>query len=181
MTTPVNNPIAPNEPAAPRPGQGEVNLENAHIEHVHGDHVHLTESTVNQVDADQVDLLESHAHLVDTHTFTASDSLVSQAHSETMTLSNSSVGVAYAQEATLGGNVGALFTQVATLNESRAAFLVAREVHGDHIQSTILLAGRVNAPVETTIDVRSALIIGAAAGVIMGAVLGIFRLLIQRK
>ena len=181
MTTPANNPSAPNEPAAPRPGQGEVNLDNANIELVQGDHVHISQSAVNHVDADQVDLLDSHAHLVDTHSFTASDSLVSQAHAETMTLSNSSVGVAYAQEATLGGNVGALFSQTATLNESRAALLVAREVHGDRIQSAILLAGRVNAPVETTIDVRSALVIGAAAGVVMGAVLGIFGLLIRRK
>ena len=181
MTTPANNPSSPNEPAALRPDQGEVNLENAHVELVHGDHVHVTQSAVNQVDADQVDLLDSHAHLVDTHSFTASDSLVSQAHAETMTLSNSSVGVAYAQEATISGNVGALFSDAATLNESHAGLLVAREVHGDRIQSAILLAGQVNAPVETTIDVRSALIIGVAAGAVIGAVLGLFRLLIRRK
>ena len=181
MTTPTNNPTSPKELAEQRPGQGEVTLDNANIELIQGTQVHVSQSVVNQVDADQVDLLDSHAHLVDTHTFSASDSLVSRAHSETMTLSNSNAGVVYTQEATIDGNVGALFSQVATLNESRAGLLVAREIHGDKIQSGFFLAGRVNAPVETTIDVRSAVIFGATAGIVMGAVFGFLGLLIRRK
>lgn len=136
---------------------------------------------VNQVDAEQVELLDSHAHLVDTHSFTASELMVNQAHSETMTLSNSNVGVAHAQEITASGNVGALFSDIVTLNESRASLLVAREVHGDRIHTAILLAGRVNAPVETTIDVRSALVIGIAAGTVFGVVIGLIQLLVRRK
>jgi hypothetical protein len=181
MTTPTNNPSAPNDLATTSPTQGEVNLDNANIELIHGNQVHVTESAVNQIDADQVDMLDSHANMVDTHSFSARDSFINQAHSETMTLSDSNVGVAYTQEATLGGNIGALFTQAATLNESRAGLLVAREIHGDRIQSGFFLAGRVDAPVETVIDVRSALIIGATTGVVMGAVLGFIGLLVRRK
>jgi len=59
--------------------------------------------------------------------------------------------------------------------------VVAREVHGEALRTVVLLAGRVDGPVETMVDTPRALLAGLAAGIGTGLVLVLFRLLLGRR
>jgi hypothetical protein len=58
--------------------------------------------------------------------------------------------------------------------------MVARQVQGA-AHSTILIAGRVEGPVETALDTPRSILAGLAAGIAVGLVLLVGRLLTQRR
>ena len=59
--------------------------------------------------------------------------------------------------------------------------VVARQVQGNPIHTTVLLAGKVEGAVETTIDTPRAALAGLIAGITVGLVLFVFRLLSRNK
>ena len=76
---------------------------------------------------------------------------------------------------------GVIYAQTAELHDSRTSILVAQQVHADTIRTTVLLAGRVEGPVETMVDTPRALLAGLSAGVAVGLVLFVMRLITGRK
>ena len=181
MATPDKDPEPMNEPVMPAPTPGEVNLDNANIDSVHGEKINISDSSVHHVDAEQVNMNESSAQVVESNSISANESMIGQAHAETLSLTGGNVGLVYTRDAVVSGNAGAVIAQTTTLNECRTGFLVAREVHGGRIHSAVMLAGRVDGPIETVVDARKALIIGAVAGIVMGVIVGFFKLFIQRN
>jgi len=64
--------------------------------------------------------------------------------------------------------------------DSSAALLVARQVTGGPIRTGILLAGKVEGPVETRVDTPRALLAGGVAGLVTGLVLLVAQLFRKR-
>jgi hypothetical protein len=71
--------------------------------------------------------------------------------------------------------------QAVALEESRAGLVVSRQVHGGRLSTVVLIAGKVNAPVETIVDSRSIALFGIAMGITFGLVTAIFKLLRPRR
>jgi len=61
--------------------------------------------------------------------------------------------------------------------ESQAGAIIAREVHGGFVQTTILLASKVDGPVESVLDTPRAMLAGLTAGVAIGLVMFVGKLL----
>ncbi|MBE3115714.1 hypothetical protein IMZ68_00775, partial [Candidatus Bathyarchaeota archaeon] len=97
-----------------------------------------------------------------------------QANSVDLT-SSSAVSVR-SQEATINGSAGLLVSQVATINDSRSGVIISRDVHGTKINTVVLLAGKVNGPVETIVDRQSLFKMALIAGAAYAVVSSLFRL-----
>ena len=180
MTTPEQKPGPSDESLGSAPRQQEVYLENANIDSIHGDTVHVHQSSVNHIVTEEIDLESSHVQFVDAQSFNAEKSSIGNVHAELISLSDSDAGVVYADQVNAGGNLGAVFANAVAMNQSHSGVIVAREMHGDRIQSVILIAGKVNGPVETKLDMRNALILGATAGAFFGLVISLLRLMTRK-
>jgi hypothetical protein len=66
------------------------------------------------------------------------------------------------------------------VENATAGVLVAREVHGTTLRTAVLLAGKVDGKVETLLDTVGAIGAGLAAGVGIGLILSIARVLRKR-
>ena len=78
-------------------------------------------------------------------------------------------------------SVGVMYTDTAELTETQAGLIVARQVHGTPIKTTVLLAGEVEGPVETYFDTPRALLAGLTADATVGLVLFIGNLVSRWK
>jgi len=74
-----------------------------------------------------------------------------------------------------------LYTQTAHLNEAQAGLVVARQVEAGNLRTAVLLASRVEGNVETLVDTQRAMLAGLTAGIAMGLVLFLVRLLTSRR
>jgi hypothetical protein len=166
--------------AGSTPPQQEVYLENANIDSIHGYTVHVFQSTVNHIVTEEINLESSSAEFVDSHAFNAQNSNIGKAHAEVLTLEHGDAGVVYSDQLNASGNLGAVFANAVAMNQSQSGVIVTREMQGDHIQSVLLIAGKVIGPVETKLDLRNALLLGAVAGVCIGVVISLLRLLKRR-
>jgi hypothetical protein len=97
-----------------------------------------------------------------------------------VTMNGVGAGAVRAQEAVLTGQVGAMLADEASLIESRAGILAANSVTADRVRTVVLLAKRVEGPVETALDTRQVLIASLATGFVAGAVILIGQLLFGR-
>ncbi len=158
------------EPAGDNPEleqeNSQLNLEEVNQDCVQADLVHLNECGVGRVDATEARI---------------SDSGAAQIFAENASVRDSAVGLLQAQSVYLdGGGAAIVAAQSTTLNNSRNGFVISREVHGNQINSVVLLATRVDGPVETLVDQRGLILIGVVAGAMIGAVFSLFRLLKRR-
>lgn len=108
---------------------------------------------------------------------TADNSFVGIIHSQAVELNNCIIGIASSHQPNLQGAIGVSIGQESILTDSRAGVVVAREVKSNHIQSVLLIAGKVEGPVEVLVDYRSIAIFGAVVGAILGVFFSLFRLL----
>jgi len=162
-----------------------------------GEAVTLTESKTNTIKADQVAMAESMASEISANDVDMTQSLAMRIQSEYVELSNSGVGLLQANTV-VATNAQVLVAQTNQLNaenaslgvvsagtaeivNGRTGLLMARELHGEAIQSTVLLAGRVDGNVETVLDTPRAMLVGLTAGIAIGLVLLLGNLLLKRK
>lgn len=158
-----------------------VNVSNASVAKIQSQLVSLDQSNVDEITADDVKMKNSAARNIYAQQATIEESAVAIAQVGTLNATETMIVGASTQEAVVNGTIGALISQAATLNDSRSALVISRTIHGSRIQTGVLLAGRVEAPVETMIDTRQAAIFGVAAGVAVGLVLGLFRMFSVRR
>jgi hypothetical protein len=144
----------------------QVNLEEVNQDCVQADSVRLSQCGVGRVEASEARI---------------SDSGAGQVFADSVALRDSAVGLVQAQSVYLdGGGAAIVSAQTTTLNNTRNGFVISREVHGTQVNSVVLLATKVDGPVETLIDQRGLVLIGVVAGAVIGAVFGLFRLLKRR-
>ena len=154
-----------------------VKKTRAAIESVNAEVVQLNQSNVKSILADSVSIQEGGTLQVNAQTFTATNCGMGIVHASSVNIINGGAGIVSAEEAEITGNVGVMIGQSVQLNNHTTSLVLAREVHGNHIQSILFLAGRSDAPVETIVDQRSVALFGLSLGIALGLVLSIFRLL----
>ena len=144
----------------------QVNLEEVNQDCVQADSVRLSQCGVGRVEASEARI---------------SDSGAGQVFADSVAMRDSAVGLVQAQSVYLdGGGAAIVSAQTTTLNNTRNGFLIAREVHGTQVNAVVLLATRVDGPVETLVDQRGLVLIGIVAGAVLGTVFSLFRLLKRR-
>ena len=145
----------------------EVNANSVHMsqsaaQRVYATEVNLKQGGANQVEADRVTIEQAGALLVDTDQVDANQSGIGFLRADEASFQESSVGV--------------LVTGTADLKNSNNGVVIARQVNGDSIKTTFLMAGVVEGPVETVLDTQQAMIFGAASGLAVGLMLLISKL-----
>jgi hypothetical protein len=96
-------------------------------------------------------------------------------------MQNSAVLVARSGETVIQQSaVGMLYADQAIMDNVNARIIIARQVNGGPIRPVVLLAGRVEGPVEPALDTPRALLAGLTAGVAFGLVMWLGRLLRRR-
>lgn len=142
---------------------------------IQADIVSLKQATVENVSAADVTVNDSLVRQVNSQQVTVNDSLVALVQANQFAAAESFVGAANAGSAALNGVAGAVTAEKADVINSRVGVLVAREIHGQYLQSTVLIAGKVNGSVNTLIDTRTAALFGIIMGVSMGIVMSLWR------
>jgi hypothetical protein len=162
-----------------------------------GEAVTLADSKVNNINANQVVLRESMASDVSASDVDMAQSLAMRIQSEYVEMSNSGVGLLQANTV-VGTNTQVLMVQANELNaenaslgivtagtaeivNGRVGLLMTRELHGEAIQSTILLSGKVEGDVQTVLDTPRAMLVGLTAGIAIGLVFLVGGLLLKRE
>jgi hypothetical protein len=155
---------AENSPEAE--GTAYYSLENAYQDCVQADSIKLSQCGVGRIDASEARV---------------SDSGVSQVYAENAALRDSMVGFVQANSVELtGGGAGMIVSQAASVANSRNGVVISQEVHGNQVIAVLLLANKVEGPVETLIDQRGLALIGIVAGAVIGMVFSLFRLFRRR-
>ena len=94
-------------------------------------------------------------------------------------MQNSGAGALRADSVHLEGYVGAVIADSASLGNTYAGLVVAKEVKGERIESIVLLARHVEGNVKTIVDARTAVLAGALGGLFAGMIFllgqGLFR------
>ncbi len=154
-----------------------VNLANTSMNCVEAKTVKLSQCSVNRIDSENVDFSNGGIQTVNAQNLFFKNGGILTAHANELNLTDGGIGIASSHEINLTGNAGILVGQAATVNEGPIGLLVSREVKGTKIKAVILLAGETHAPVETIVDQRSVALFGLAAGIAMGLVFSLFRLI----
>ncbi len=142
----------------------------------------LEQTEDNQILADIVNVNETGVGKVLAHEANLQESGVLSLKAQTANLENSVTAVFLADHAIINDSQSGLVVGDAIeLNNSRAGVIVAREASGGPYHTTILLAGRVDGLVETQVDTPRAILIGITAGLGLGLIYLIQRLIFGRK
>ena len=159
--------------------------------------VRLTESKANTINADQVTMAESMASEINAREVDMAQSLAMRIQSDTVELNNSGVGLLQANTVA-ATNAQVMVAQINQLNAENVSLgvvsagtaeivnghtgvLMTRELHGEAIRSTVLLAGKVDGNVETVLDTPRAMLVGLTAGIAIGLVFLVSNVLLRRK
>lgn len=146
----------------PEPPVEVTRLQQARTEQVNAVTVQMEDSLAGQVTAEEVSVSESLIGLVQTRDLEAQNSLLA---------------VSSATSAVVHGVVGVSIGQETTLADTRAGVIVTNQLTSNHIQSVVVIANHINGPVEVFADRRSIALFGILAGLALGIVFSVFRLL----
>ena len=157
-----------------------VNISHADVEAVTAEMVRMHQSTVQTVTSDDVEMNIAAAAGVNSQSLSAQQSLIGGVNAETVQVTNSFVGGVRGTNVDVEGIVGGVAGGSVSLQNARVGFTAAKEVRGERIESLVLLAGRVEGEVHTTVDARGAIIAGLVGGLFAGLVLLVGRILFRR-
>jgi hypothetical protein len=154
-----------------------VSLENVAVEFVKGDLVKAKSAAIGELSATTVELSQTGAQRIDSQTVTVHQGGAGMITADTVDIAQGGVGVVRARDASVAGSVGVVAADTADLNGAQAGIVVANNVQGDSMRSFVLLASQVDGNVETVLDTPRAILSGLVAGVAMGLVFLVGRLL----
>ncbi len=96
-------------------------------------------------------------------------------------MQNSGAAAIRAQAVQLNGYAGVVVAEKAELGNTYAGVVVGQEVHGQRIESLVLLARHVDGEVKTVLDTRGAILMGLVGGLFAGLMFLLTRALFGRK
>ncbi len=162
------------------PGESAV-LEGEAVEGLTAETVSMTQSNAGTIEAADVQMRQSFAQAI---------------HAERVEMRQSGAQAVKANEVAMHqSGVLAMHAEKASLEESRALFIasdqvtggkfgsavmVGQEVKAEQVRAGLLLARRVDGPVEAWLDQRGALTLGIALGMVFG-LLSLVRALLVRR
>lgn len=144
-----------------------INLRGGVVETVEADMVRISQGGANRIVAKAVELDQG-------------GSVSLQGDSVSMLRSGAAVvrGDYVAME---GSTSGLLVAEESTLRSSRSGVIITERADLNNSSSVLLLAREVNGPIETVLDTEGALLAGLTAGIAVGLVLFVSRLLTRRR
>jgi hypothetical protein len=170
----------------PETTQGSEHLESANfaqtsIKKIDAELVRMSQSSAGHIQAEEVDVRQGGIVKVDAGSLSVHQGGVILARTKNLNMENSSLVAGRAGEASFDSSqVGALYSPSVEMKYSKTNLMVAQRVSGGPIRSLILLAGKVDGPVNTYLDTPRTLLAGIAAGASLGMVLLLGRLLSRR-
>ncbi len=172
----------PTEAQSTESVQGEIiSLVNSRIQSVEGASVRLNQCGVIDIRAENAEIHDSGTRHVVGQQISVSDSLMLFAQAGSAEVTDSAIGLVNTQELTANSPVVLAVGQNIQVNQTRAGILAAGEIHGEKIESIIVLARQVNGSIETKIGPRGLALIGVTAGVTLGLVVSLVNILRSRR
>lgn len=168
---------------SPRAERAEtVNLSQTSLEKVEADLVRMSQSGAGQIQAGEVEIRQGGAGQIRADQVSANQALIGMVEAGTVNLSHSPLAMAKCWEIHVKESpIVASFSENARLEDVQANLIVARRIEGGPVRSIVLLAGKVDGPVETVLDTPRAMLAGLMAGVGAGMVIFVAKLLTRRK
>ena len=158
-----------------------VNLSNVVVDSVQAELVRASSSQIKQLSAQEVDLRDSVSVVVTADTLNARKAGIGYGEAGKLTLLESNVFAAKTESLDLKGRAGVVITKSSRIENGYAGVLVSREVQGENIRTSVLISRNVNGNVETLLDTRSTLLVGMAAGAVLGSMLMLGQFLFRRR
>jgi hypothetical protein len=158
-----------------------INLSETSVQKVDAELVRMNRSAAEHIQAEEVEVRQGGVMRVDAGSMTVQQGGVSLANAKNLAMENSFLLAGRAEEARFDSSqVGVLYAGSVDMKYSKNNLMVAQRVSGGPIRSLVLLAGRVDGPVHTYLDTPRSLLAGVAAGVGVGIVLLLGRLMTRR-
>jgi hypothetical protein len=157
-----------------------VNLSQANVDSVHAELVRMHQAYAGTVAADDVELSTSAAGGVNAQSVNVHDSLVGGVNAEEAHVWDSVIGGVNGSLVNAQGTIAMVAGQSVTVEGARVGVTAANEVRGGRVDTVVLLAGRVEGEVHTTMDTRGAIIAGLVAGLFTGLIVLVGRIAFRR-
>lgn len=182
VENPSGSPDLSEEFTAPEIVAEAVNLSQASVEKISAELARLNNSAAAQINAREIDVHQSAIYQAQADILNLQNSPSVTLEAMSLNATNGVIGMARAKDISLDHGVALLaYGETVQVTGSSSGVLLAREIHGGPIRAGVLLAGKVDAPVEAALDTPRALLAGLAAGIGIGLTLTVFRLLGRRK
>ncbi len=158
-----------------------VNLSQVSAEIVQAGLVRASQTAIQQLSAEEVDLQTSVVGAIQTGEIHAHDSIIGGTTSHKASLDNSLVGGIRTDSISFNGVSALIIGNSMTNNDVHAIAMIATDIQADTIQTGILFSREVHGNVTTTLDGRTALMVGVVGGAVAGLILLAGKLLFGRK
>ena len=143
-----------------------INLTHTQAQQVEAELVRVHQSLVGRVDGGEVDLQQSAALQISAQNISAHTTSIASVQAKSFAMHESAVAVVRATQADLDGRAGLILAQSARMGAgSRSGLLVSNQVKTEQVRTSVLLARRVEGPVETVMDTRQVLLASLVAGI----------------
>lgn len=146
-----------------------VNISHADVDTVTAEMVRMHQSNAGTITSEDVELNVAAAGGINAQNVTGRQALIGGLKAETAQLTGSIVGGVRGTNVEVEGMLVGAAGDTVTLKNARVGLTAAREVHGERVESLVLLAGRVEGDVHTVVDTRGAIIAGVVGGLVAGA------------
>ena len=158
----------------------EVNITHGGVHHVRGINVTLRQAGAHTVNAEQLTIRQGGAVKVEADHLEMTQGGLVAAKTKTANL-RTSLATLVVAEGDVHLDQSGVQVLVAkgdvAMDQSGAVVMVARSVKAEHSGATFLIAREVSGDIQATFGPRESLIFGAAAGIVTGLTLFLFRLL----
>ena len=144
------------------------------------DLVRMHQSAASQITAGELELHMSAAAALRASLVDAHEAALGAVQANEVWMTNSAVGIIQADNVDLNGGSGVVLAGAVNLNNANAGVVAGRDVRAQRIQTAVLLAGRVNGDVYTSLDTRQTLLAGLIGGLVVGTLLSLTRALLHR-
>jgi len=176
MTMPDYLIVNPDELPSGSGEDGPIFTSGESFRNVSGENIQLVDCSIYHASGDKINIEEGATNKITGNKVSVTNSPVALIQANSVDLTSSSAVSVRSQDATINGTAGMLVSQSATINNSRSGLIISRDVRGTKITTIVLLAGKVNGPVETIVDRQSLYRMALIAGAAFAVVSSLFRL-----
>lgn len=158
-----------------------TNLAHVDVEIVDAELVRMHQSSAQVIQSEDVELSQSAGLEVNATNVKTHQSALGLLQANEVTMQNSGVVAARAETMSINGQAGVVVAGSVEFGNAYAGVVAGREIHGERIESIVLLSRCVEGNITTVIDTRGALIAGLVGGLVAGIMLLLGRMLFGKK
>jgi len=158
-----------------------TNLSQVNVGVLKAELVRMHQSAAEEIQAEDMELDQSAAANVTAGNLTTRLSAIALVQAEEVTINHSAAAAVRADTISINGSAAVVVAGNVDFGDAYVGMVAAREVHGEKIDTFILLSPKVEGNVTTMLDTRGALIAGLVGGMFAGLTLLLGRRLFGRK